>query len=76
MTSPIPTRCAPSSPDPFTVESLSPHRYVAADQDDSLLDDFAEPAASHGDRGHQDRGHQDRDNQNLGQMVLAETRAH
>jgi adenine-specific DNA-methyltransferase len=30
---------------PFTVESLSPHRIVAVDQDDSLIHQFAEPGA-------------------------------
>jgi adenine-specific DNA-methyltransferase len=30
---------------PFTVESLSPHRVVAVDQDDSLIHELAEPGA-------------------------------
>ena len=30
---------------PFTVESLSPHRVVAVDQDDSLIHEIAEPGA-------------------------------
>ena len=29
---------------PFTVESLSPHRVVAGDADDSLIDELADPA--------------------------------
>jgi adenine-specific DNA-methyltransferase len=36
---------------PFTVESLSPHRVVAVDQDDSLIHDLAEPGASWADFG-------------------------
>ncbi len=34
---------------PFTVESLSPHRVVAVDQDDSLIDELAEPGAGWND---------------------------
>jgi adenine-specific DNA-methyltransferase len=34
---------------PFTVESLSPHRYVAVDQDDSLVHELAEPGAGWND---------------------------
>jgi adenine-specific DNA-methyltransferase len=40
---------------PFTVESLSPHRYVASDHDDSLIHELSDPAASW---------------ENFGQMVL------
>jgi adenine-specific DNA-methyltransferase len=34
---------------PFTVESLSPHRVLAADQDDSLIHELAEPGAGWND---------------------------
>jgi adenine-specific DNA-methyltransferase len=34
---------------PFTVESLSPHRYVAGDADDSLIDELAEPGGGWND---------------------------
>ena len=36
---------------PFTVESLSPHRVVAVDQDDSLVHELGEPGASWEDFG-------------------------
>jgi adenine-specific DNA-methyltransferase len=36
---------------PFTVESLSPHRVVAVDQDDSLIHELAEPNAGWQDFG-------------------------
>ena len=45
---------------PFTVESLSPHRFVPGDQDDSLIHELAEPAAQWED---------------FGQMVLENLRA-
>jgi adenine-specific DNA-methyltransferase len=45
---------------PFTVESLSPHRYVAGDADDSLINELAEPGAGWED---------------FGQMVLENLRA-
>jgi hypothetical protein len=34
---------------PFTVESLSPHRVVAMDQDDSLIHEIADPRAGWND---------------------------
>ena len=34
---------------PFTVESLSPHRVLAVDEDDELLDGVAEPEAGYGE---------------------------
>jgi adenine-specific DNA-methyltransferase len=34
---------------PFTVESLSPHRYLAGDADDSLIDELAQPGAEWND---------------------------
>jgi hypothetical protein len=36
---------------PFTIESLSPHRVVAVDQDDNLIRELAEPAAGWEDFG-------------------------
>ncbi len=36
---------------PFTVESLSPHRYVPGDQDDSLIHEIAEPGGGWEDFG-------------------------
>jgi adenine-specific DNA-methyltransferase len=36
---------------PFTVESLSPHRFVPGDQDDSLIHELAEPGAGWEDFG-------------------------
>jgi adenine-specific DNA-methyltransferase len=36
---------------PFTVESLSPHRFVPGDLDDSLIDELAEPQAGWQDFG-------------------------
>ena len=33
---------------PFTVESLSPHRVLAVDEDDELIDRAAEPKADYG----------------------------
>jgi adenine-specific DNA-methyltransferase len=36
---------------PFTVESLSPHRYIPGDLDDSLVHELAEP-----DEGWEDYG--------------------
>jgi adenine-specific DNA-methyltransferase len=36
---------------PFTVESLSPHRYIPGDADDSLVHELAEPAADWNDFG-------------------------
>ena len=35
---------------PFTVESLSPHRVLAVDEDDELIDRAAEPRADYGPR--------------------------
>jgi adenine-specific DNA-methyltransferase len=37
---------------PFTVESLSPHRFVPGDLDDSLIHELAEPKAGWQDFGH------------------------
>ena len=34
---------------PFTVESLSPHRVLAVDEDDELIDGIAEPEAGYGE---------------------------
>ena len=34
---------------PFTVESLSPHRVLAVDEDDELIDGVAEPEAGYGE---------------------------
>ncbi|RJQ77322.1 MAG: site-specific DNA-methyltransferase [Desulfobacteraceae bacterium] len=34
---------------PFTVESLSPHRVLAVDENDELIDSLAEPAAGYGE---------------------------
>ncbi len=34
---------------PFTVESLSPHRVMAVDEDDSLIDELADPGAGWND---------------------------
>ncbi len=45
---------------PFTVESLSPHRFVPGDQDDSLIHELDEPGA---------------DWEDFGQMVLENLRA-
>ena len=36
---------------PFTVDSLSPHRVLAVDEDDELIDRAAEPRAAYGEAG-------------------------
>ena len=51
-TSPTQTIGRYASPDPFTVESVSPHRVLGVDENDELIDGIAETNSSYGEPQH------------------------